>query len=492
MLLAAAFLFYFLFFGFLIRRPVTMYSDEPVHLSTVRMHQLKSKNPYMFAYQMVRHALHRKIMLLVGEGNIILKGRIVNFVAIIVHCIAMILFLSRYYEFGTAAAATAWWMLCGWGLGPHVLRLANFTERAIGDVLLFLGFAVFTLAEGQPLIVQIGATAAFWSLLWHSSKFGVQALIFVGLMLFIMIGNWQMLLSIAASFILSLAIFGKEVWLQLTDQLAHLRWYARYGHFFLTAHGNKLSGVWGRRIERLYNSVLSRHLLLYLPLCLPVVIAWLIISPPDGSLLRTEALACLAVGAITVIGRLAVTGPGGRYIYILLPVIFADLLAHAPTLAYGFLAADAVYGTAAGILFAWWDRRRRPDWADALEDLRGVVEPIARLSINVCTDPLRISEMIFAATEQVNCKLPNFGFQNGNMEFVVRFYPRYPNLTSDGADITRLVNDHEINAFVFDKASSPNKIVGFLQEIDFRVVKEGKRFVLLKREGSSELAPGAG
>jgi len=487
----AAFLLNLGMFVILRQRPVVLYSDETVNLSDCLLRRSQLPPPYMFAHRPVMHALHRRLMK-IFKDDIIRAGRAINFGFIVLHIAAVIVFLSRHYSYPIVMIAVSWWMTCGAALGTTVVRIANFTERALGDLAVFSGFAAFLMTDPKlGVLMQIGAAAIFWAMVWHSSKFGVQAIVLVASATFGLTGNWPLILAVILSFGISYALFGREVLHQLRDQLGHLSWYLKYGHYFLSheARGNCPRNI-PRWAWKIYNSVPSRHLFLLLPLSIPTVAAWLFFGPPRYSPMWGVTAAAILVSAVVVMGRAAVIGPSCRYLYVTgLPIIFADLLVYTPRIAEFLFVADAGFGVVVGILFAWRARKAAMDWNADLAELRWTFHPIETEQINVVSDPIRIAEMIGAIVHLPRFRIATFGFSPKNVAFLGKYYPRYPALTSDSGKLRELIEEFDIEAVVVDKkVSSLSKISAF-ESLGFSRTREGNRFLLLCLKSSDDIRP---
>lgn len=486
--LVAAFAIYVAVYLALKDRPIALYDDEIVNHSGVTSFRNPASCPYMFGFFPIMHALHRSLMARVPREQEVAAGRLVNIASILVHCLGMVLLLAHVYAPAVAIAAAAWWMLSGWGLGFHVGRLNNYTERAFGDLLVFIGFAAFVLlAEARPWLA--GATAAvLWAPVWHSSKFGIQAILLVGLVGSLVLASPVLALAVAASALVSVAVFGTVVVRQAADQLGHLDWSWRRGMSYLTHLDGPRETTRQKLVALIQRQKIFSHFFIYLPTLPLVVVALLWLGAAPANTGEALAVACLVVSGLTLIGKAVIIGPSARYAYILLPFLLARLLTDWPAAGWTLGVLEAGFGVVVGL--AYFQRIRARDTARDSERLAGLRRLLATAGAQgptrIVCDPLRLAEMIQSVDPPARLAFASYGFTRENVEFVVEHYPVLPHLEIDAAGVGDLIRRYGFDGALIDLQRSRPAIRAAFEANGFAAMGEDGGFVLLWRRGAGQ------
>jgi hypothetical protein len=485
-LLAITFAIYIYAYLAMRRRPVRIYEDEIVNYSGVTAFRDMVTHPYIFNFFPVMHALHRRIMAMVPRSQEIEAGRLLNMACILIHSLGMYLLISRYYDTSIAMLATSWWMLSGWGLGLHVGRLCNYTERALGDVLVFTGFAGLILLAEQETWLRIAVVAALWAPVWHSSKFGVQAIVVIGLVGAIALQDASLAIAMVASALLAFVVFGPIVITQMRDQIGHLVWYWRSGMNYLKHSDGPEKTLRQKIVALLIRQKFCSHALIYLPTLPLIVLALIPGISRSWSHGESLALVCIFVAGLTLLGRLVVIGPAARYAYILLPFLLARLLVTWPEVAWVLAAVEISYGVGVGAVYL---RRFRNQKDTSTARIAGLTKLLASCSdygpSRMVCDPLRIGEMIQAADPPPRLKFVTFGFTRANVKFVERYYPLFPHLSIDRAGVRALELEVAIDGALLDLKSSEPSVRKAFQKEGFVPFDETEQFLLLWKPAAS-------
>ena len=143
--------------------------------------------------------------------------------------ISYLLLLHAGYNERVAVFAVALYLLTPmWfsslAIGP---RIAGFTPRLSSEIATNLFFVVTLLPIGLPTpAVQILAISLATFVL-SSSKFGVQALLFLTPLISVLAQRWQPMLALMLGFGFTLIVSQGRILRQLNAQLSHLAWYFR-------------------------------------------------------------------------------------------------------------------------------------------------------------------------------------------------------------------------------------------------------------------------
>lgn len=458
-------------------RPQILFSDETANQSAVQWFREPVTSPYLFNYTPIMHAAHRRLMALVPPESEISVGRLINFIVILLHNFAMLALTASLFGFKTGCLATSWWMLTCWGIGLHAGRLSNYTERAFGDFFVFLGFAAFIVVPAEAYLLRILFTALPWAVVWHSSKFGVQAILLISLVAPLIGAPSALLLGWGLSFVLAIMLFGKCIIDQTKDQLWHLRWYWTLGEKYLdqdTAGGKKGAASFVRWI---LSWRIVKYNFIYAPTIVPIIGAWLLVrgeSPLAENLLAATAL----VGLLCSFGKGAILGPGIRYIYILLPVALSELLLNFPEFSV-FLASVEI------VLAAALTKRTLKRLVSVKDtsraELQEVLQPLEKMHGVVVPSNLRIGEILLAVFRRPHFKIVTFGQSRNYLSFVRRYYTPYPQLIPDQALVNELVSQYSVDAVIVDKQSSVPNLLDILRNAGLREVKSVNQFSLFVR-----------
>lgn len=473
----AAQVLYIWLFILLRLRPQILFSDETANQSAVQWFREPVASPYLFGYTPIMHAAHRRLMALVPPEKEIAIGRLANFVVILLHNFAMLALTASLFGLDAGCLVTAWWMLTCWGIGPHVGRLANYTERAFGDFFVFLGFAAFIATPAESYLLRILLIALPWTVVWHSSKFGVQAILLVSLMMTLIGASPVLLLGLGLSFVLAAILFGEVIIDQVKDQLWHLRWYWTLGEKYLDQDGAE-----GRRsglsfVRWLLSWRIVKYNFVYAPTIVPIVGAWLLVR--DGNSVAENLFAATALaGLVCSFGKGAILGPGIRYVYIVLPVALGELLRNFPELSIFLASVEIILA----IVLTIRTLRRLTNIEDTSRAaLLEVFRPLEKVAGVVMPSNLRIGEIILAVLRHPDFKIATFGQSRKYLSFVRRYYTPYPELTPDQELVNELVSQYSVDAMVVDRGSSAPNLPEILRNAGLREVKSVNQFSLFVR-----------
>ncbi len=107
-------------------------------------------------------------------------------------------------------------------LGP---RMSSFTPRGFSEIVCNLYWLAYLGYLEVPHVGWIGLAALCGAMTIWSSKFSLQALVFITFALCIFTLSVLPLFFLGVSFVLALLIARKMVWLSLRQQVDHLKWY---------------------------------------------------------------------------------------------------------------------------------------------------------------------------------------------------------------------------------------------------------------------------
>ncbi|GAA0475351.1 hypothetical protein GCM10009096_16270 [Parasphingorhabdus litoris] len=197
-------------------------------------------------------------------------------------------------------------------IGP---RVANFTTRMVSEMFLPLVFLVWFLDLGLLPIAKLLICIALGATILMSSKFGVQALTFIVLLVSSLTADWALALVFILAILTALIVSRGAFLRNLKEQIDHLNWYFRsvaQGKLFV-ANRNSLNLLWAwNKKERLTSNLQNLIFNWFAKNSLTL----LLLKAPAFVLVIIALIAQLAEGSFSTINSLEIVVVSGFAIYL--------------------------------------------------------------------------------------------------------------------------------------------------------------------------------
>ena len=125
-------------------------------------------------------------------------------------------------------------------------RITNLTPRLLSEILLNVAFIVIVINVEQGISFHIIPAMILCSLVVLSSKFGIQALLFLGIVTGVLMPSLELLLTVVGGFVIAVIVTGGQIVSSLREQLRHLTLYYKKNSSGLAAISNRNSQLASR------------------------------------------------------------------------------------------------------------------------------------------------------------------------------------------------------------------------------------------------------
>jgi hypothetical protein len=210
-------------------------------------------------------------------------------------------------------------------IGP---RIASLTPRLLSEIVTNLYFVALLVPLAAPAWARLATAAACGAFVLMSSKFGMQALIFLSLVIAGLTLTWWPLLTLFFSFALCLLFSGRSLFRALRTQYEFLAWYIRKHRRHEMPISSRLDFSFlrprrpvGKWLRSLPISLIATNAYTSTVLKLPVLplSLMLLMLPREGSSSISRWLVGAVLGAVIVFAAintpaLLILGEGERYL----------------------------------------------------------------------------------------------------------------------------------------------------------------------------------
>ena len=347
--------------------------------------------------------------------------------------------------------------------GPRVTSL---TPRLLSEILLNVLFIIIIIYVEHGLGIYAIPAVILCSLIILSSKFGIQALLFLGVVTGVLMPSMELLLAAAGGFIVTVLVTGGQIVSSLREQLRHLTLYYKKNSSGLAAISNRNSQLaskflanfkekkWQEIIKLLLVTNSYTAVIFKMPILL---VLFLFLMLEESSIERVFLMPIFASVLIYFLvnrPKLLFLGEAERYLnHVALLIVISSVTIASEIQSYWPLWLLVFYGIsywlAEVVLFTFMSPARERDKADRVVEKFLSNDDMPRLILSYPYHAVGVFRIMLCTPHHVIYTVN----MNGNIreEFVKEFEADYPYIRLDKLD--ELVAKTGLNTLILRRRS---------------------------------------
>lgn len=441
-------------FFYKIEREPDFYSDELTHIGIEKIFIISNnksnisdylkKHFYFTSYIGYPTLYHQIIHKISSNYGLKIRRRLSNFFGLLVPFSFIIIFFNNF-DITTLLFVGCYMLVSLNSFGLFGKMYVSYTERPFVDFIVFLAFAFFYkyLLTNQLIFLLLSIIPL--SIIWFSSKFGIQAIVFISLVYTVISEDNSLFLVVLLSYIIGLLV-NKERFLNVQkSHFGHLLWYARNSGWLDLKI--KLNGF---NMKNLYLYITSFHLfgklLQFIPMFIFILLFLLIES--SNETLNYFILSAFIVSIFTAFKPFLFIGPSYRYSWYFLPFALSSFYEAYPIFSIIFLIIEMILS-----IFIFYNiMHNKSD--NIYAEYCKMLSSIQLKQKNILFSPIRIADMHLAITNKLESKLFAFWNFGVNLDAILsyeKYMPKYPYITNNTLKLKNLTEEYDLDIFVIDK-----------------------------------------
>ncbi|RXK07205.1 hypothetical protein [Halarcobacter bivalviorum] len=472
-----------------IERTSALYTDELGHLEVEedisktckikdenKEKQILDKQYYYVKSINYPSLYHRLIIFLIPSASLKFKRRLSNFFGILM----MILFTFLFYndfQVSTLLLVSSFMLVSLTSFGFFAKSWSTYSERAFADFIIFSSFMLMFLYLYENNIYYLYSSLFPLSLIWFSSKFGRQAIIFIPLVYLIISGDNSLLLIVAVSFFIALLVDNKTLLNSLEGQFGHLYWYSRNSNWL--KNDRKLSFD---SLKNVYLSITSlptvNMLLQFIPI-FPILLVFIFLEGNENHILLL--LSSMLVSVVTTLKYFLFIGPSYRYTYYFLPLIMAIFIEEYFLIAFFYVLFEFLISIFLG--YKILTNKNEKEYSKSYEEYKNIFIQLDIRNKNILTSPIRLADV---PKDGILNKFYTSQYQTSDPDIInsfEKYMQTYPYIINKKEKLDEMVSKYNFEIFIIDKIITDSfyKKDGAYSEFvyDKEVLYESNRFLVV-------------
>ncbi len=330
--LIISFLIRFMFTFFNNKRPTYSYtSDENGHLAHERLLSQKDNlSNYLKEHLFNRTSIgyptlfHSIAHILFKDDYSITKRRYLSGFFSILFPIIFFLIGINFFDYEATIIASIALLLSLSTFGDFIMQYKSYTARSLADLILFSGYLFIILFYQTNDFIFYFLSIFCFTLVWFSSEFGMQSIIFTSIFWAVISKNTLPLEIVIISIIVASLFFRKKLKSNLGHKIFHWVWYFRNQVSIL--HKKETLNMFSlKSIYKYINSkIFIGKFLQYIPYSILFVYIS-IVNFEENIFINSFIISTFIIGIFTTTKFFSFLGPGFRYMLFALPYMWIML-----------------------------------------------------------------------------------------------------------------------------------------------------------------------
>lgn len=468
-----------------IKKP-SLYADELVHISEEKIYKHQKDDPeYQKKHFFFRTSqgypifLHSIIYFFHKRYSLYVHRLVGLFFSVLFPIVYLLINLSLGSEVNKTLLITIYLLLSFASFGLFIRNHYSFSVRTFADFLLYTIVFLYTMAQDSSIMLY-SIILILLVIVWFSSEFGIQTIVFLGIVLLVLFDDNIFLKLVLFSLILAVIINPKRIYDIFTHKLFHWIWYVRNAiNYLLKKEEVKHKGLIGIYVK-VASNIYVQMLFQFIPF-FPIFL-YVVFTQEYSNFGRDEQI-ILSLGFISIITILKYflfLGPSARYFFYALPLVYGILYDYSLELFLILFIFEAIFSTLFAILILKKDYDTNKEKSEKIVHLYEVMNNIDKNGNIVLSDPIRLCEMYSGLSYKLKAQYIDFFGADLNLkslEFFETYYKNYPNLNLN-IDLGELIEEYHITHIVLDRVFSLN-INNYTKSELLSIVCENDSFIVM-------------
>ena len=417
--------------------------------------------------------------------DVILRRYLSGFFSILFSIVFLVLgrliFEKRELYFGVISLLLS--LSC---FGLFLRQYKAYTARSFADFLLFSGFFFIILYNHTANIYFLLAAIVFFTMVWFSSEFGIQALILIPTLWSIVSKDPTPFLAVVASLNLALLANNKKLGHILNHKFLHWIWYYRQQDTVLTQNSYLARTNYLKRFyQKLTSKIIVAKVLQFIPF-LPIFFILSILNYPDNPFVNGFIISSCFFSFLTATSKFKFLGPGFRYSLYAIPYMWILFIREFEITAQVLLGAEIIFALIISV-FVMLDLTSKNKQSNdkELEEIKEIITLTDSKYEFILTSPVAFIDIILVVKPNIESKYFSF-FDNTFDPYFLNLYEKhieYPKLRLDSDLIQSLEEKMNANCIIIDKRfhSSNEELIRIDQlKALYKCVMESENYIVFE------------